>query len=165
MNDRLSVVSVAGSADAPENELVFAYRLGFLLGSSGHVVACGGGAGVMEEVCRGAREAGGLTIGILPGTEASEGGRWLDIALPSGLGLGRNRVVALAGFCLVAVGGGNGTLSEIAHALQSGRPVCCYGRWEGIPGVSRAGTPEEAYAFVEECERRAGCEAPKTSKG
>ncbi len=157
MADNLSIVSVAGSHDAPDGYLSFAFRLGSLLGSSGFAVACGGGAGVMEEVCHGARESGGLTIGILPGTDVSEGNPYLDIVLPSGLGLGRNRAVALAGFCLVAVGGSHGTLSEIAFALQAGRPVCCFGTWTGIPGVVRVETPEDAVSFVIECERRSGC--------
>lgn len=149
-----STVSVAGSADADGENLAFARRLGFLLASSGYTIVCGGGPGVMEEACRGAHDAGGLTVGILPGTDPSEGNPFLDIVLPTGLGFGRNRAVALAGSCLVAVGGANGTLSEIAYALQAGRPVCCHGTWTCIPGVASAATPEEAFSFVEECGRR-----------
>jgi uncharacterized protein (TIGR00725 family) len=152
-----SVVSVAGSPDASAEELEFAAGLGFLLASSGYVVACGGGRGVMEAACRGAREAGGLTVGILPGADVESANPFVDIALPSGIGPGRNRQVALAGICLVAVGGRYGTLSEIAFALEAGRPVCCHGTWAGIPGVVPVETPEDALAFVGKCERSLTC--------
>lgn len=102
----------------------------------------------MEAVCRGALEAGGTTIGILPGSDPAEANRFVQIAIPTGMGSARNRIVALAGTALVAVGGRYGTLSEVAFALDAGRPVCAFGSWASVPGVTEAGTPEEAVQFV-----------------
>lgn len=141
-------VSVAGSPSASTRETEFAFELGGLLARAGFSIVCGGGAGVMEAVCRGALEAGGATIGILPGSDPSEANRYVQIAIPTGMGSARNRIVALAGTALVAVGGRYGTLSEVAFALDAGRPVCAFGSWASVPGVTEAGTPEEAVRFV-----------------
>ncbi|MDX1493606.1 MAG: hypothetical protein R3253_06090, partial [Longimicrobiales bacterium] len=94
----------------------------------GAVVVCGGRSGVMEAVARGAREAGGVTVGVLPGPEAVEANPWISIPLPSGLGEARNALVVRAGEAVVAVGGGWGTLSEISLARKMGRPVTTVGR-------------------------------------
>lgn len=142
------LVSIAGSSVASDIELSFAFTFGRLLATTGFVAVCGGGGGVMEAVCRGASEAGGLTVGILPGCDPSEANRFVRIPVPTGMGTARNRLVALAGFALVAVGGRYGTLSEVAAALDAGRHVCAFGSWASIPGVTPVGTPEEALAFV-----------------
>ncbi len=145
---RFVPVSVAGSPDAPPGDAAFAFELGGLLARAGFSVVCGGGGGVMEAVCRGAVEAGGTTVGILPGSDPAEANRFVKIAIPTGIGSARNRIVALAGIALVAVGGRYGTLSEVAFALDAGRPVCAFGSWASVPGVTEAGTPEEAVRFV-----------------
>ncbi len=96
----------------------------------------------------GCSENGGLTVGILPGEEASEANPFVKVALPTGIGISRNRQVVLAGKVVCAVGGAYGTLSEIAFALQAGKPVCCFGNWESIPGVRKISTPRGAVEFV-----------------
>lgn len=105
----------------------------------------------MEAACRGARERGGLTIGILPGGHASEANPYVDVPVATGLGEARNVIVARTSACLVAVGGEYGTLSEIALALKAGIPVVSLDSWqltlpetgEAAP-IHRAGSPREA---------------------
>jgi uncharacterized protein (TIGR00725 family) len=144
-----TIVSVIGGSSAHEGLLDSAYRLGALLAGKGYTVLCGGGSGVMEKVCEGARSAGGTTVGILPGESRLDANPWIDLAIPTGMGSARNRIVALSGNVVVAVGGRYGTLSEIAFALDAGRPVCSLGGWTGIPGVTEVSSPEEALEFVE----------------
>jgi uncharacterized protein (TIGR00725 family) len=153
----LRIVSVAGSSDASESETAFAFELGRLLALEGYAVACGGGSGAMEAACRGAREAGGTVLGVLPGSDPADANPFVNIAIPTGLGSGRNRIVALAGFALVAVGGRHGTLSEIAFALEAGRPVCAFGTWSGLPGVAPVLTAQEALLFLKQSEEVRGC--------
>jgi uncharacterized protein (TIGR00725 family) len=122
-------VGVAG-ASRPEPALVGqAERLGRRLAEAGAVVVCGGGPGLMEAVCRGARSAGGTTVGLLPGLDRTEGNPYLTVSLPTGLGQGRNLLLVRSSDALVAVGGGFGTLSEIALALRTGTPVVGLATW------------------------------------
>jgi uncharacterized protein (TIGR00725 family) len=111
------------------------------------VLFCGGLGGVMEAACRGARKAGGTTVGILAGTDRSDANRYVDVALPTGLGQARNALVVRAGDALVAVGGGYGTLSEIALALRRGKRVVGLGTWD-VDGVEVADSPEAAVDAV-----------------
>jgi uncharacterized protein (TIGR00725 family) len=113
---------------------------------------CGGLGGVMEAACRGARSGGGLTLGLLPGGDREEANGWVLVPVPTGLGEARNALVVQAADALVAVGGGWGTLSEIALALKLGRPVVGLDTWEPrrggevVAGVVAAAAPEEAVA-------------------
>ena len=142
------LIAVIGGNSASDKDAEFAYALGGLLEAAGFSVVCGGGGGVMEAACMGCSENGGLTVGILPGEEASEANPFVKVALPTGIGISRNRQVVLAGLVVCAVGGAYGTLSEIAFALQAGKPVCCFGSWESIPGVRKVSTPRGAVEFV-----------------
>jgi uncharacterized protein (TIGR00725 family) len=107
------------------------------------VLVCGGLGGAMEAACQGAKQAGGATVGLLPGPDRAEANPYVDVALPTGLGEGRNLLVVRAADVVIAVGGGYGTLSEIALALRHGKPVVGIGSWE-IEGVLPADTPEAA---------------------
>jgi uncharacterized protein (TIGR00725 family) len=107
------------------------------------VVVCGGLGGVMEAACRGAKEADGTTVGLLPGSDRAQANRYVDVAVPTGLGEARNALVVRTADALVAVGGGYGTLSEIALALRAGKAVVGLESWE-IDGVQVATSPEEA---------------------
>ncbi len=104
----------------------------------------------MEAACRGAKSEGGGTVGILPGTDRSDANPWVDVAIPTGLGEARNALVVRAADVLIAVGGEYGTLSEIALALKTGKPVVGLDTWElsrsGIPrrDIVRAATAAEA---------------------
>ena len=117
------------------------------LGSRGVVVVTGGLGGVMEAACRGARESGGMTLGILPGTDRSAANPYVDIAIPTGLGEARNALVVRAADALIAIGGAYGTLSEIAFALKAGKRVVGLGTW-AIDGVEAADSAEVAVETV-----------------
>jgi uncharacterized protein (TIGR00725 family) len=124
-----------GEAAATPHQLEAAEEVGRLLAEAGAVVVCGGLGGAMEAACRGARSAGGTTVGILPGRDRADANRFVEVAIATGLGEARNALVARAADVLVAVGGGYGTLSEIALALKAGTPVVGLGTWE----LARAG--------------------------
>jgi uncharacterized protein (TIGR00725 family) len=115
------------------------------VGERGAVLVCGGLGGVMEAACRGAKEGGGTTLGILPGSDRSAANPYVDVALATGLGEGRNLLIVRAADVLIAVGGGHGTLSEIALALRAGKRVIGLDTWE-IEGVASAASPEAAVA-------------------
>ncbi len=141
-------VGVAGASE-PDPELIpLAEALGGWLAGSGAVVVCGGGAGVMTAVCRGARDAGGITVGILPDLDRSTANPYLTVALPTGLGEGRNFLLVRSSDALVAVGGGFGTLSEIALALRTGVPVIGLATWE----LSLSGAPVDPFRRTEDPE-------------
>jgi uncharacterized protein (TIGR00725 family) len=147
-------VGVAG-ASRPEPALVEqAERLGRRLAEGGAVVLCGGGPGVMEAVCRGARSAGGTTVGLLPGLDRAEGNPHLTVSLPTGLGQGRNLLLVRSSDALVAVGGGFGTLSEIALALRTGTPVIGLATWslhldaKAVDAFPVAADPDAAAAMA-----------------
>jgi uncharacterized protein (TIGR00725 family) len=135
-------VAVIGPGDEPS---VAAAEVGRLLAERGAVVVCGGRGGAMEAACRGAKEAGGLTVGILPGSDRSEANPYVDVVLPTGLGEARNALVVGAADVVIAIGGGYGTLSEIALALKARKRVIGLGTWE-IQGVTAAESPEAAVA-------------------
>jgi len=124
-----------------------AEAVGAELARRGAVVVCGGLGGVMEAVCRGAKDASGTTIGILPGFDRTEANRFVDVALATGLGEARNALVARAADALIAVGGSYGTLSEIALALRAGKRVVGLSTWD-IEGIELAESPEAAVEAV-----------------
>src|SRR3954452_2780537 len=107
-------VAVVGPGEAAPEEIATAEEVGRLLAERGALVVCGGLGGVMEAACRGAKEGGGATLGILPGLDRSHANPYVDVAVPTGLGEARNAFVVRAADALVAVGGEYGTLSEIA---------------------------------------------------
>ncbi len=114
------------------------------------MLVCGGLGGVMEAASRGAKGAGGTTVGMLPGSDRRAANRFIDVAIATGLGEVRNALVVRSADALVAVGGGFGTLSEIALALRAGTPVVGLGTWElgrggeRVEGILPAATPAEA---------------------
>ena len=111
----------AGDADAAQREV--AEEAGRLLAEAGAIVVTGGRGGVMEAASKGAREAGGTTLGILPDADRSQANPWLTVAVPTGMGEARNALVVRAADGVIAVGGEWGTLSEIAFARKTGKPV------------------------------------------
>lgn len=121
--DRPYRIAVIGAATATERQYRTARELGSALAGKGAIVVCGGRGGVMEAAARGAREAGGMAVGILPGPDASEANEWISLPLATGMGEARNALVVRGGEAVVAVGGGWGTLSEIALAGKMGRAV------------------------------------------
>ena len=125
-----------------------AEEVGRLLAERGCTVVTGGLGDVMAAAARGAKAAGGTTIGILPGRDRSDANEWVDHAVATGLGHMRNFAVAASGDAVIAVGGAWGTLSEIAYAKILGRPVVILEPGLEVEGVDRAATPEEAVERV-----------------
>jgi uncharacterized protein (TIGR00725 family) len=148
------MIGVIGGSAPTEEEIATAEVVGRALAESGATLVCGGRGGVMAAACRGARSAGGLTIGILPGADRSEANPYVDIPIATGIGEARNAIIARTAQAIIAVGGSYGTLSEIAFALSFGTPVVGLGTWEiERKGHSRA--PIVYAAAPEEAVRRA----------
>ena len=148
-------ISVIGGHEADEQASRQAFEVGREIGARGHVLICGGRTGVMREACRGAKESGGLTVGILPGEDLGDVNEFVDIPLPTGIGYARNVLVARAGEAVIAIDGSLGTLSEIAFALISNRPVIGLGTWELRDGHGEEAPierVEDATAAVDACE-------------
>jgi uncharacterized protein (TIGR00725 family) len=169
---RRPVVAVVGSSGSVHAKIeAAAEELGGRIIEAGFRLLCGGRDGVMEAACRGAREAPswreGDVIGVLPGYDRGQANEWVDVVIPTGLGLARNVVVVASADVVVALAGGSGTLSEIALAWQLGRPVIGIdlelgevGGWaERLVGaridhrrggaISRARTPAQAVELAE----------------
>jgi uncharacterized protein (TIGR00725 family) len=123
---------VIGASEAAPEERNLAQAVGSALGRAGAVVVCGGRGGVMEAVCEGAKRAGGLTVGVLPGAHRSEANPYVDVALTTGLGELRNGLVVRFSDALIAIGGSWGTLSEIAFAMRTGRSVVALASWDAV---------------------------------
>ena len=142
-------VAVVGPGEASREELQLAEAVGRSVAARGAVVVCGGLGGVMEAACRGAKDAGGTTVGILPGSDRAAANEFVDVAIATGLGEARNALVVRAADVLIAVGGSWGTLSEIALALKTGRRVVGLGTWElGRAGVEPAADAAEAVTLA-----------------
>lgn len=133
--NQLPVLAVFGASDASVEETAVAELVGAAAAREGWVVLTGGGSGVMEAASRGAVEAGGLTLGILPTSRPGRGypNPWVLVPIYTGSGSARNAFNVLSADLCIAVGGGPGTLSEIALALKSGTPVWCWRSWDLTP--------------------------------
>ena len=138
-------VSVIGSGADHEPR---AEEVGRLIAERGCTVVCGGLGGVMAAAARGAKSAGGTTIGIVPGMSRADANEWIDHVVVTGLGHLRNGVVAATGDAVIAVGGSCGTLTEIGFARIFGRPVVILEPGLEVEGVPRVATPAEAVEFV-----------------
>ena len=149
-------IAVIGGNAAPPDALREAEAVGRELARAGASLVCGGLSGVMEAACRGAAEAGGLTIGILPGTDRAEANAHVACAIPTGLGHFRNFLVVQAADGVIALPGASGTQSEAAMARTLGKPVVTVGRepseW-GIQGALSARSAPEAVRLVLEAAR------------
>jgi uncharacterized protein (TIGR00725 family) len=142
-------VAVVGPGDASPAEIEAAEAIGRGIAHAGYILVCGGLGGVMAAACRGAVEAGGLTVGILPGTDRAAANQWVRVALPTGLGELRNGLVVRAADAVIAVGGAYGTLSEVALALKTGVPVIGLRTWE-IEGIEVVDSAERAVRAIQE---------------
>lgn len=137
------IIGVIGGSAGDKKAREDAFEVGKLIAQSGALLVCGGLSGVMEATCMGAREAGGTTIGILKGDSIEDANPYVDIPVATGLGVGRNLIIINTAQALIAVSGRYGTLSEIAFALQSGKPVYGLGTWD-IEGVILCESPKVA---------------------
>lgn len=142
------VVGVIGPRAATDTQTRLAHDLGRALGTLTVTTICGGRTGVMEAVCKGVADAGGLSIGILPGNDTDSANPHVGIPLPTGLNEGRNMVIARAARVLIAVGGSYGTLTEMAYGLHFAKPVIALDDAPDIDGLTRA---PDVDAAVEAC--------------
>ncbi len=135
-------VGVIGAGECDTELAAEARTLGQELAAAGAVVVCGGMGGVMRAVCQGALERGGLTIGIIPGSERSQANEFVALPIATGFGEARNLIIIRTADILIAIGGSYGTLSEIGFALKMGKRVIGLKTWE-IDGVERVASVEE----------------------
>ncbi|HUO78156.1 MAG TPA: TIGR00725 family protein [Thermodesulfovibrionales bacterium] len=139
------IIGVIGGRRVDRTLLNEAEKVGTLVAQKEIVLVCGGLSGVMEAVAKGARSAGGTTVGILPQEHKRDANEYIDIPIVTGLGIGRNVIIARTADVLISIGGEYGTLSEIAFALQMGKPVIGIRTWD-IQGVKKVENAEEAVA-------------------
>ncbi|MFW5956639.1 MAG: TIGR00725 family protein [Halorhabdus sp.] len=141
-------VSVIGGSRVGEKHAAQARTVGRLLAEADYEVVCGGLGGVMEAACRGASEAGGHTIGIVPGVDRSVANEYVETAIATGIGDARNVLVAMNGDAAIAIDGATGTLSEIALALNDDKPVAGLDTHD-VDGVEAVETPRQAVDYVQ----------------
>src|SRR4030042_1971272 len=141
------IIAVVGGRRTEKALLKEAEEVGRLIARKGANLVCGGLGGVMEAASRGAKSEGGLTVGILPQNDSKDTNQYIDIPVATGLGIGRNVIIARTADALIAVGGAYGTLSEIAFALQMGKPVVGIKTWD-IKGVISVENAVEAVNKV-----------------
>ena len=139
-------ISVIGASEPSPEAVRLAKEVGRELARRGVTIVTGGLAGVMEAACKGAKEAGGTTIGILPGSDPSEANPYVDIPICTGIGYSRNVIVVKSGRAVIAVAGAFGTLSEIAHALGDGIPVIGLETWS----ISQNGQPNHSIVVAKD---------------
>ncbi len=141
--ERRPQIAVVGSSDADPETIALAVEAGRVIASLGAVLICGGLGGIMEATARGAKEKGGLTVGILPDYRKESANPNIDLVIPTGLGHARNIVVAASGDVVVALPGSHGTRSEVSIALKLSKVVIGLRAWGEIPGVSQVNSIEE----------------------
>jgi len=152
---RAPLVAVVGGAECTPQESEWAGAVGRLIAERGAVLVCGGLGGVMAAAARGAKEAGGLTVGILPGADPADANASIDVALATGMGEMRNALIVRAAQAVIAIGGGWGTLSEIALARRTDTPVVgLHDAFAEAISIHRVGRPEDAVAWALEQARR-----------
>jgi uncharacterized protein (TIGR00725 family) len=144
------IIAVIGDSSCSSEESRLAETVGELLAQRGATIVCGGLTGVMEAVCRGAKSEGGVTVGVLPGEDATMANPWVDIPIVTGVGYARNMAVVKSAQAVIAIGGGYGTLSEIAYALKNKIPVIGLNTWSlsladrATDAIIRVSSPTEA---------------------
>ena len=136
-------IGVIGGSKPDTKSRQVAFNVGQLIAEKGAILICGGLSGVMEASSRGAKQAGGLTLGILPGNSPQDANPYIDIAIATGLGYSRNSLVAMNSDVIIAVDGRYGTLTEIAYGRIYGKKIIGLGTWD-IEGVIKAESAEEA---------------------
>ena len=139
-------IGVIGSGQCDNKMAKIAYEVGRNIAESGAILICGGLGGVMEAACKGAKDAKGLTVGILPSKTRKYANPFVDVAIPTGMAEARNALVVGSSDVIIAVGGEFGTLSEIGLALKMKKPVVGIDTWE----LSKKGKPTESIVLVKD---------------
>ncbi|MCM8757472.1 MAG: TIGR00725 family protein [Candidatus Omnitrophica bacterium] len=143
------IVGIVGGRNCSKEVEKLAQELGKNLAKVADFLVCGGLGGVMKAVCKGFKSKGGVTIGIIPGYDKNDANPYVDIVIPSGLGLARNVLVVKTADVVVALPGEYGTLSEIAYCLQFGIPVISFRSWD-IKGVIKVNSLEELIIKIKQ---------------
>ena len=150
---RKKIVGVVGGRVCRDGVEQVAHELGEKLAKVVEYVVSGGLCGVMEAVCKGVKKGGAHTIGVIPQYEKERANAFVDIVIPTGMGLARNVIVVTTADVVVALPGEAGTLSEIAYCLQFDKPVISLNSWD-IPGVIKALNVDDAVNRVREILQR-----------
>jgi uncharacterized protein (TIGR00725 family) len=145
-NKQVTIAVIGGHTCTAKVEQI-AQKLGKYIAKVGANLVCGGLGGVMKAVAKGTKQAGGITIGLIPGANKKEANPYIDIVIPTGLGLARNTLVVRTADVIIALPGEHGTLSEISFALNLNKPVISLHSWD-VPGVIKAETVEEAMGIA-----------------
>ncbi|MBN1283866.1 MAG: TIGR00725 family protein [Anaerolineae bacterium] len=154
MTERKYIIAVIGGAECTPSEEMQAAMVGRMVAVHGATLICGGRGGVMEAACGGARAGGGLTVGVLPGNTRDEANPYVDVPIVTGMGDARNAIIINSADAVIAVGGGYGTLSEIAFALKRDVPVVGLSTWSAAGArqdelpIIQVGSAEEAVKTV-----------------
>lgn len=157
MSERRRIVAVCGASKATDDDRSAATAAGRLLAARGFLIVCGGGQGVATAVAAAVSASGGTCIGLLPGDDPDDAAPGITIPIATGLGHLRNVLIVRSCDAMIAIGGGYGTVSEIAFALVLGKPVVAINSWRVVrpgqtepdPGVHRAASADEAVEWIE----------------
>ena len=136
-------ISVIGGHELSTKVEQLSHKIGIIVAKVDAILVCGGLSGAMEEAAKGAKSAGGTTIGLLPGRDKRDANPYIDIALPTSIGFARNAMVACSADIIIALPGSHGTNSEICYGLVYGRPVIDLGNWN-IKGMIKVKNLKEA---------------------
>ena len=143
-----NIIAVIGAGQCDQRIFKLAEQTGRRLAEEGLVIICGGLGGVMEAACKGAKEAGGQTIGILPGDDTASANSYVDIPIATGMGIARNIIIIRSAQAVLAVNGSYGTLSELAYALQLQKPIVGLETWDVSEKMFTAADPQQAVNKV-----------------
>jgi len=147
-NTRKFYIGVIGAGRCSKSTEELAFEVGKNIAKSNAVLVCGGLSGVMEAAARGAKSVNGTTIGILPGRDREDANRFIDHAIPTGLGEARNLIVVNSSDAVIAMPGEFGTMSEFGFAMKLGKKVIDMGGWNHPDSTMRSNNPEEAVRLA-----------------
>ena len=149
MGKRKKIIGVIGGSMCLEEDAQTARRMGELIAENGYILICGGLTGIMEEASRGCTSKGSISIGILPGSSADDANEWIGIPVVTAMSHARNNIIVRSSDIIVSIGGGLGTLSEIAVALKIGKQVIGINTWDVDERIIRADDAEDAMEKIE----------------
>lgn len=148
--NKKKIIGVIGAGSCNDMIYRIAEEMGSRIAEAGAILVCGGLGGVMEAAAKGAKEKGGLTIGIIPGFNKEDANNYIDIPIVTGLSHARNVLVVRSSDIVIAIAGGYGTLSEIALALKMDKTVIGIETWKGVDDIIRVKSPNEAMERIKE---------------
>jgi|Deesub1362B_J571_1020462.scaffolds.fasta_scaffold00239_39 hypothetical protein len=149
MGKRIKQIGVIGSASCDEQLYDIAFRVGELIAKRGYILINGGLGGVMSASAEGARKAGGTVVGIIPQADKKLANPFCGIVIATNMGHARNMIIVHSSDAIIAVGGGYGTVSEMAIALKEGKRVVAIKSSINLPGLVHVDTPESALDMID----------------